>query len=252
MTEQKKYKIYYSISEVSKITELEQYVLRYWESEFPQLHPAKNSAGNRIYTLELVNVALEIKRLLRDERLTIQEAQVALSSLKQETVIDFHLDLEPKKRSIVQITENVTRHMIEDFNRNPELLRSLHPRKFEELVAELYRGFGYQVELTKQTRDGGKDIIAMKKAEVNVKYLIECKRPQPGNYVSIASVRELYGVKLDNLATKGILVTTERFSPDALHFFDKHMWELEPRDYYDIKEWIEDYLKRQQHDPSAS
>ncbi len=40
-------KLYYSIGEVSKITDLKQYVLRYWETEFKQLKPAKNKAGNR-------------------------------------------------------------------------------------------------------------------------------------------------------------------------------------------------------------
>ena len=42
-------KLYYSISEVSEITGLKQYVLRYWETEFSQLRPSKNSAGNRTY-----------------------------------------------------------------------------------------------------------------------------------------------------------------------------------------------------------
>ena len=42
-------KLYYSIGEVSEITGLKQYVLRYWESEFSQLNPSKNSAGNRNY-----------------------------------------------------------------------------------------------------------------------------------------------------------------------------------------------------------
>ena len=42
-------KLYYSISEVSKIIGLKQYVLRYWQTEFPTLSPKKNRAGNRIY-----------------------------------------------------------------------------------------------------------------------------------------------------------------------------------------------------------
>ena len=51
-------KLYYSIGEVSKLTGLKQYVLRYWETEFPQLKPTKNSAGNRCYKsthIELIN-----------------------------------------------------------------------------------------------------------------------------------------------------------------------------------------------------
>jgi DNA-binding transcriptional MerR regulator len=68
-------KLYYSISEVSKITDLEQYVLRYWESEFEQLKPAKNRAGNRIYTNRDIKLILHIKKLLREERYTIEGAK---------------------------------------------------------------------------------------------------------------------------------------------------------------------------------
>jgi DNA-binding transcriptional MerR regulator len=71
-------KLYYSISEVSKITDLEQYVLRYWESEFEQLKPAKNRAGNRIYTNKDIKLLLHIKQLLREERYTIEGAKQVL------------------------------------------------------------------------------------------------------------------------------------------------------------------------------
>ncbi len=73
-------KLYYSISEVSKITDLEQYVLRYWESEFDLLKPAKNRAGNRIYTNRDIKLILYIKKLLRDERYTIEGAKQVLKS----------------------------------------------------------------------------------------------------------------------------------------------------------------------------
>lgn len=73
-------KLYYSISEVSKITDLEQYVLRYWESEFEQLKPQKNRAGNRIYTNKDIKLILYIKKLLRDERYTIEGAKQVLQS----------------------------------------------------------------------------------------------------------------------------------------------------------------------------
>ncbi|MGA2624600.1 MAG: MerR family transcriptional regulator [Bacteroidota bacterium] len=71
-------KLYYSISEVSKITELEQYVLRYWETEFEQLQPSKNRAGNRIYTNRDIKLILYIKKLLREERYTIEGAKQVL------------------------------------------------------------------------------------------------------------------------------------------------------------------------------
>ncbi|MBK7106625.1 MAG: MerR family transcriptional regulator [Ignavibacteriae bacterium] len=72
-------KLYYSISEVSKLTDLEQYILRYWETEFEQLKPSKNRAGNRIYTNKDIKMILLIKHLLREEKYTIEGAKKILS-----------------------------------------------------------------------------------------------------------------------------------------------------------------------------
>ena len=78
-------KLYYSISEVSDITELKQYVLRYWETEFSQLKPSKNQAGNRIYRSHDINVILDIKSLLYDRKFTIKGAQQHLKQPSDET-----------------------------------------------------------------------------------------------------------------------------------------------------------------------
>lgn len=73
-------KLYYSISEVSRICDLEQYVLRYWETEFDQLKPAKNSSGNRIYTNKDIKMILLIKKLLKEEKYTIEGAKKILKN----------------------------------------------------------------------------------------------------------------------------------------------------------------------------
>ena len=86
-------KLYYSISEVSKITGLEQYVLRYWETEFELLKPSKNRAGNRIYTNRDIKVILHIKKLLREERYTIEGAKQVLVSYVPEGETGEQLDL---------------------------------------------------------------------------------------------------------------------------------------------------------------
>jgi len=86
-------KLYYSISEVSKITDLEQYVLRYWEAEFEQLKPAKNRAGNRIYTNRDIKLILYIKKLLREERYTIEGAKQVLSTYMPENETGEQLEL---------------------------------------------------------------------------------------------------------------------------------------------------------------
>jgi len=68
-------KLYYSISEVSKTTELKQYVLRYWETEFTQLKPPKNRAGNRTYRQKDIDVIHKIKELLYKKKFTIEGAR---------------------------------------------------------------------------------------------------------------------------------------------------------------------------------
>ncbi len=68
-------KLYYSIGEVSEITGLKQYVLRYWETEFPQLRPSKNRAGNRTYRLADVELIQEIQTLLYKKKFTIKGAR---------------------------------------------------------------------------------------------------------------------------------------------------------------------------------
>jgi DNA-binding transcriptional MerR regulator len=95
-------KLYYSISEVSKITGLEQYVLRYWESEFPHLKPQKNRAGNRIYTNKDIKLIIHIKQLLRDEKYTIEGAKKVLEEYVPETEAGEQLELLnlPQKKKI--------------------------------------------------------------------------------------------------------------------------------------------------------
>ena len=74
-------KLYYSISEVSKMTSLKPYVLRYWESEFSELKPSKNRAGNRIYRSNDIKIVLLIKKLLYVDKYTIAGAKQKLSNL---------------------------------------------------------------------------------------------------------------------------------------------------------------------------
>jgi DNA-binding transcriptional MerR regulator len=63
------------IGEVSRITNLKAFVLRYWETEFPMLQPVKNPNGHRLYRQQDVDLVLKIKRLLYDEGFTIAGAR---------------------------------------------------------------------------------------------------------------------------------------------------------------------------------
>jgi len=73
-------KLYYSIGDVSEITGLKQYVLRYWETEFSFLNPSKNSAGNRTYKDKDIKIIKEIQNLLYDRKFTIKGAKQYLKT----------------------------------------------------------------------------------------------------------------------------------------------------------------------------
>ncbi|MDX9791490.1 MAG: MerR family transcriptional regulator, partial [Candidatus Kapabacteria bacterium] len=68
-------KLYYSISEVSKLVDEEQHILRYWEKEFGEIKPRKNRAGNRVYSIRDLYVIKTVKKLLRDEKLSLKGAK---------------------------------------------------------------------------------------------------------------------------------------------------------------------------------
>ena len=105
-------KLYYSISEVSRLTGLEPYVLRYWESEFEDLKPQKNRAGNRIYSNRDIQFILRIKELLREQRYTIEGAkhilkQPSTSDIQEEIATSpdpAQIPLSPATPSVPQIT----------------------------------------------------------------------------------------------------------------------------------------------------
>lgn len=121
-------KLYYSISEVSKITGLEQYILRYWENEFEQLKPQKNRAGNRIYTNKDIQLILFIKKLLREQKYTIEGAKKILENYNSE---DFEKSLEGIQDSFDENSDN-DKIKID----NQILLKDL--RDIKELLQELY------------------------------------------------------------------------------------------------------------------
>ena len=96
-------KLYYSIGEVSKLTTLKPYVLRYWETEFKQLSPPKNRAGNRTYRQEDIEIVKKIKDLLYNRKFTIKGAITLLNSGKEmeETVDRPSVNTQEKRSEIL-------------------------------------------------------------------------------------------------------------------------------------------------------
>src|SRR3712207_8168872 len=74
---------YYSIGEVCELTELKPHVLRYWETQFRVLSPAKNRSGNRVYARREVELILFVKHLLYTEKYTIDGARQQLDAQRR-------------------------------------------------------------------------------------------------------------------------------------------------------------------------
>jgi DNA-binding transcriptional MerR regulator len=77
-------KLYFKIGEVAAIVGVPPYVLRYWESEFTVVRPSKSRSKHRLYRRRDVETLLQIKRLLHDERFTIEGARKRLKSLQKD------------------------------------------------------------------------------------------------------------------------------------------------------------------------
>ena len=85
-------KLYFRIGEVAALCRVPTYVLRFWQTEFPQLHPGKSGTGQRLYRRRDVEMALRIKRLLHEEGYTILGAKGVLA---EQAAIPAHLRLQP-------------------------------------------------------------------------------------------------------------------------------------------------------------
>ena len=84
-------KLYFRIGDVATLCSLPAYVLRFWETEFPQLKPHKGGSGQRLYRKRDVEVVLEIKRLLYDEGFTIAGARKSLAEKRAAlTAVESH------------------------------------------------------------------------------------------------------------------------------------------------------------------
>ncbi len=152
-----------------------------------------------------------------------------------------HRKADIPKRIVIDI-KDANRQLLQDIRKNPELLRLLPSRKFEEIVADLLTRQGYQVELTPPSSDGGFDIYAAKQEGIGkFLYLVECKRYTPPKKVGVAIVRALYGVVRRHQANAGVIVTTSYFTSDAKEFHEELKYQIHLRDYIVLQQWLQKF-----------
>lgn len=101
-------------------------------------------------------------------------------------------------------------------------LKEIDPYDFEEFVAKVWGGMGYETEVTQDAQDRGVDVEAEKAEPYDKKVLIQAKRNSDGNKVSAPTVRKCSGLKHDNGVDEVIIVTTTSYTSQAHEEADKY------------------------------
>lgn len=224
--------------------------------------------GGNVYGL-LIQGGLFNKQSIAEQcNLIMMEKQIEVSKMKKELNIDIFVDegqLEQIKNypwkwakinwddlfvekneinntsGIILITD-INEEIKKYFNKNPEKLYNLSSRKFEELIASLLEDMGLDIEITKATRDGGRDIIAqIKNALTSFLIFIECKKYSPNNRIGVNIIRQVAGTHMLRDSSRSIIITTSSYTKDALEEVKLKKNKIELKDYQDIKEWLSKY-----------
>jgi DNA-binding transcriptional MerR regulator len=102
-------KLYFRIGEVSRLCGLPSYVLRFWETEFPQLRPSKSGTGQRMYRKQNVENVLQIKKLLYDQGFTIAGARQQLRAevKRKQTPLPFAVPAANNRSELKQVRQGL-------------------------------------------------------------------------------------------------------------------------------------------------
>jgi len=143
--------------------------------------------------------------------------------------------LSPRPNEMVAIKPVVTFDMVDkrfvqgsdvlsDLDVRPNIM-DLTPFEFENLVSNLFSQIGFETKQTRSSKDGGVDAVAFDNRPIlGGKVVIQAKRYK--NVVGVSAVRDLYGTMINEGASKGILVTTSHYGPDAYNFANDKPIEL--------------------------
>jgi HJR/Mrr/RecB family endonuclease len=203
-----------------------------------EIQKIANFTKGNPYLLTLFSSLLNQNKYTIDEIYKLITEKISRKGIYENSGAEI-IDTSPKFQHIVSDIRIVNSDILKFLKRRPEDMYNLTSRQFEEMVAELMIKRGYNVEITKETRDGGKDLIIANQTDIgNFMYYLECKKYSPNNPVGVNLVRELAGTVSVDRVTAGILVTSSYFSPDAIQFSEKIKHQMSLVDYIKLKEWL--------------
>ena len=194
-------------------------------------------------------IAQEIERIERVMLDILAPSEFSLTKEKKDQEVDKilrNIRRFPKipwpTAKIVDDCKFIDKRTYQKAKNNPEFIHRLSGRKFEQFIAEVLHRRGASVELTKATRDGGKDIIIRFKSDLGESvYYVECKRVKRSQTVGVDVVRRLYGVVTNDRVNGGLVITNGHFSKEAWAFKNetKHqIWLIDINKLPEIVRWL--------------
>lgn len=156
------------------------------------------------------------------------------------------IEIEEEQKSSLIMIDKLPLKVISMILQNPQEVRNITPRQFEEFIADLLSQLGFSnVILTPRSGDGGKDIIASRSISgIPISLYFECKKYADGNKIQLETLRALLGTMAHDARSvnKGVLVTTSSFTRGCNKFIMEES-RLDGKDYQGILGWINEINK---------
>jgi restriction system protein len=165
-----------------------------------------------------------------------------------QAVVTFGTDV-PEGRSIAAVALPWF-DIMELIQRDPDSTYQIDPRKWEELIAGAYDRQGFEVILTPQSGDRGRDVIATRSDVGSIRIFDQVKRYKPGHVVTLEEVAAMVGtIDVARNVSKGVVTTTSKFAPRIFEnpeITRLMPYRLELRDREQLLSWLASLAKRDQ------
>ena len=212
------------------------------QNELSSASSMEKLSGSGVFILPILVEDCDVPPLLLDRRYANFKEDPESAYLELTDAIYHHFKVAHPDADVGRITpQDVNRQLLQHLVKNRQLIHELSPRRFDEVVASVFESFGYSVELTAATKDGGKDLVVLRDVAPGIgpqKYIIECKRYK--NTVGADVVQRLAGVVARSGADRGILVTTSSFTKPAREASQRFSIDLV--DYPTLFDWLKEYV----------